>query len=84
VDEVVRIAKSSFLTHQIAEVIMKTGQWMGSVDVRMALVHNAKTPPAFSLRILPTLPDTEVRAIARAGTNMALKQAALRRLQNKT
>ncbi|MEK6374908.1 MAG: hypothetical protein AABO58_19710 [Acidobacteriota bacterium] len=83
VDEVVRIAKSSFLTYQIAEVIMKTGQWMGNVDVRLALIHNAKTPPAFSLRILPTLPDAEVRAIARAGTNMALKQAALRRLQNK-
>lgn len=84
VDEVVRIAKSSFLTFQIAEVIMKTGQWMGNVDVRLALIHNAKTPPAFSLRILPTLPDAEVRAIARAGTNMALKQAALRRLQGKS
>ena len=83
VDEVVRIAKSSYLTFQIAEVIMKTGQWMGNLDVRLALIHNAKTPPAFSLRILPTLPDTEVRAIARAGTNMALKQAALRRLQGK-
>jgi len=83
VDEVVRIAKSSFLTFQIAEVIMKTGQWMGNLDVRSALVHNAKTPPAFSLRILPTLPDAEVRAIARGGTNMALKQAALRRLQGK-
>ena len=84
VDEVVRIAKSSFLTFQIADVIMKTGQWMGNVDVRVALIHNAKTPPAFSLRILPTLPDAEVRAIARAGTNMALKQAALRRLQGKS
>lgn len=83
-DEVVRMAKSSFLTYQIAEAIMKTSQWMGSVEVRVALVHNAKTPPAFSLRILPTLPEAEVRAIARAGTNMALKQAALRRLQNKT
>jgi hypothetical protein len=84
VEEVVRIAKSSYLTYQIAEVIMKTGQWMGSLDVRLALIHNGKTPPAFSLRILPTLPDAEVRAIARAGTNMTLKQAALRRLQNKT
>jgi hypothetical protein len=84
VDEVVRMAKSSFLTYQIAEVIMKTGQWMGNVDVRVALIHNAKTPSAFSLRILPTLPDSEVKAIARAGTNMALKQAALRRMQNKT
>src|SRR5688500_13045525 len=83
VDEVVRIAKSSFLNHQIADVIMKTGQWMASVDVRLALIQNPKTPQAFGLRILPTLPDAEVRAIARGGTNMALKQAAIRRLQGK-
>jgi hypothetical protein len=36
-----------------------------------------------ALQILPTLPESEVRSIARAGTNMALKQAALRRLQGK-
>src|SRR6266446_6145285 len=83
VDEVGRLAKSSFLTYQIADVIMKAGQWMASLDVRLGLIHNAKTPQAFALRILPTLPDSEVRAIARAGTNMALKQAALRRLQGK-
>jgi hypothetical protein len=83
VDEVVRIAKSSFLNFQIADVIMKTGQWMASLDVRLALIQNAKTPQAFALRILPTLPEAEVRAIARSGTNMALKQAALRRLQGK-
>ena len=84
VDEVVRLAKSSFLTYQIADVIMKTGQWMSSLDVRLALIHNAKTPQAFSLRILPTLPDSEIKTIARAGTSMALKQAALRRLQGRT
>ncbi len=83
VDEVARLAKSSFLTYQIADVIVKTGQWMGSLDVRLGLIHNPKTPPAFALRILPSLPDSEVRGIARAGTNMALKQAALRRLQGK-
>lgn len=84
VDEVVRLAKSSSLNFQIADVIMKTGQWMGNLDVRLALIHNPKMPPAFALRILPTLPESEVRAIARAGTNMALKQAALRRLQGRT
>ncbi len=84
VDEVVRLAKSSFLTYQIAEVIMKTGQWMANLDVRLALIHNAKTPQAFSLRILPMLPDSEIRTIARAGTSTALKQAALRRLQGRT
>ena len=83
VDEVVRLAKSSSLTYYVAEVIMKTAQWMGSVDVRLALVHNPKTPPQFALRILPTLPEAEVRAIAKAGTNMALKQAALKRLHGK-
>jgi hypothetical protein len=83
VDEVVRLAKSSVLTFQIADVIMKASQWMGSLDVRVALIHNPKTPPAFALRILPTLPESEVRTIARTGTNMPLKQAAVRRLQGK-
>lgn len=83
VDEVARLAKSSYVNYQIAEVILKASQWMSSLDVRVGLVHNPKTPPAFALRILPTLPDSEVRAIARGGTNMQLKQAALRKLQGK-
>ncbi|HEX9160319.1 MAG TPA: hypothetical protein VF980_01330 [Thermoanaerobaculia bacterium] len=83
VDEVVRLAKSSFLNYQIADVIMKTAQWLASIDVRLGLIHNPKTPQAFALRILPTLPEADVRAIARSGTSMALKQAALRKLQGK-
>jgi hypothetical protein len=82
-DEVVRIARSSYVNAQIADVISKTGQWMASLDVRLALVHNAKTPPALALRILPSLPDAEVRNIARAGTNITLKTAAVRQLQRK-
>ena len=83
VEEVARLARSSFLTMQIADTIMKAGHWMASLDVRLGLIHNAKTPPALALRILPTLPDAEVRNIARAGTSMALKTAALRKLQGK-
>lgn len=81
VEEVARVAKSPHLTFQIADVIMKTAHWMASLDVRLNLIHNPKTPVAFALRVLPTLPDQEVRAIARAGTSMQLKQAALRKLQ---
>lgn len=84
IDEVARLAKSPYLNYQIADVIMKTAQWMSSLDVRLGLIHNAKTPPAFALRILPSLPVAEVRNIARAGTSMALKTAALRMLQGKT
>jgi hypothetical protein len=83
VDEVTRLAKSSCLNFQIADVITKTVQWMASMDVRVALVHNAKTPPAMALRILPSLPVNEVRNVARGGTSMALKQAALKILQGK-
>lgn len=81
-DEVVRVAKSAYLTFQTAELILKTAQWAANVEVKTALVHNPKTPPIFALRILPTLPEAELKAIARgAATSMALKQAALKRLQ---
>jgi hypothetical protein len=82
VDEVVRVARSAYLTYQTAELILKTSQWSASPEVRVALVHNPKTPQAFALRILPTLPEAEIKTIARgAATSMALKQAALKRLQ---
>ena len=82
VDEVVRVAKSSYLSYQSAEVILKSSSWSASVEVRVALVHNPKTPLAFALRLVPGLPEAEVKAIARgAATSMALKQAALKRLQ---
>lgn len=81
-DEVVRVAKSSFLSFQAAELILKTNPWIANLDVRLALIHNPKLPVPFALRILPTLPDNEVRTISKgAATSMALKQAALRRLQ---
>ena len=81
-DEVLRVAKSSFLSFQAAELILKTQPFFANLDVRVALIHNPKLPMPFALRILPTLPDNEVRIISRgAATSMALKQAALRRLQ---
>jgi hypothetical protein len=82
IDEVVRVAKSSYLSFQAAELIMRTSPWAANLDVRVALVHNPKLPVPFALRLLPTLPDSEVRAIAKgAATSMPLKQAALKRLQ---
>jgi hypothetical protein len=82
-DEVARIAKSPFQTYQIAELIMKTSQWMANLDVRLALIRNPKTPAQFALRILTTLPDSEVKTIARGeSSSTALKQAAQRRLKS--
>jgi hypothetical protein len=81
IDEVVRVAKSSSLGFQAAELILKTAQWSGNLDVRVAMIHNPKLPLPLALRILPSLPDAEVRLIAKGtATSAALKQAALRRV----
>jgi hypothetical protein len=81
IDEVIRVAKSGSLGFQAAELILKTSQWAANLDVRLALIHNPKTPLPIALRILPTLPDSDVRFIARGNaTSMALKQAALRKI----
>jgi hypothetical protein len=81
IDEVVRVAKSAYLSFQAAELILRTGTWASNLDVRLALVHNPKLPVPFALRILATLPDLEVRAIAKgAATSMPLRQAALKRI----
>ena len=81
IDEVVRAAKSSALGFQAAELILKTAQWSGSLEVRVAMIHNPKLPLPLALRILPSLPEAEVRLIAKgASTSAPLKAAALRRL----
>jgi hypothetical protein len=82
IDEVVRVAKSSYLSFQAAELILKTSAWASSLDVRLALIHNPKLPVPFALRILATLPDHEVRIVAKgAATSMPLRQAAIKRIQ---
>lgn len=48
-DEVLRVAKSSFLSFQAAELILKTNPWFANLDVRVALIRNPKLPTPFAL-----------------------------------
>jgi hypothetical protein len=78
-DEVARIARSSLLSTVTADLIAKTNQWLSSPDIRIALVHNPRTPTLLALRLLPTLPEPEIRQIAKAtAVSQALRQAALK------
>jgi hypothetical protein len=78
VDEVARIARSSFLSFQGADLIAKTTQWHNN-DVRIGLVGNPRTPTPLALRILPSLPQNEIKQIARgSAVSTALRQAALK------
>lgn len=83
-EEVMRIARSPLLSTVAAELIAKTTIWASNSEIRAALVHNARTPTALALKLLPTLPEPEIRQIAKSGgVSQALKQAALRIVINR-
>jgi hypothetical protein len=83
-DEVARIARSSLLSSVTADLISKTTQWSTSLEIRAALVHNPRTPTPLALRLLPTLPESEIRQIAKAtAVSQALRQAALKLVINR-
>lgn len=78
-EEVIRIARSPLLSSIAAELIAKTTQWASNSEIRAALVHNPRTPTPLAIKLLPTLPEPEIRQIAKSGgVSQALKQAALR------
>ncbi|HSB10249.1 MAG TPA: hypothetical protein VLM38_12250 [Blastocatellia bacterium] len=78
-EEVLRIARMPSISASVADQIAKTAQWLSSQEIRSALVNNPRTPTQLALKLLPTLPEPEIRHIAKStGVSQALKQAALR------
>lgn len=83
-EEVIRIARSPMLSSIAAELISKTTIWASNSEIRAALVHNARTPTPLALKLLPTLPEPDIRQIAKSSAvSQALKQAALRIVINR-
>jgi hypothetical protein len=83
-EEVIRIARSPMLSSIAAELISKTNIWASNSEIRAALVHNARTPTPLALKLLPTLPEPDIRQIAKSSAvSQALKQAALRIVINR-
>lgn len=83
-EEVIRIARSPLLSSIAAELIAKTNIWASNSEIRAALVHNPRTPTPLALKLLPTLPEPEIRQIAKSGAvSQSLKQAALRIVINR-
>jgi hypothetical protein len=83
-EEVLRIARSPMLSSIAAELISKTTIWASNSEIRAALVHNARTPTPLALKLLPTLPEPDIRQIAKSSAvSQTLKQAALRIVINR-
>jgi hypothetical protein len=78
-EEVLRIARMTSISATVADQIAKTAQWSGNQEIRSAIVNNPRTPTPLALKLLPTLPEPEIRHIAKStGVSQALKQTALR------
>ena len=77
-EEVLRIARTS-ISAAVADQIAKTSQWSSNQEIRSALVNNPRTATPLAVKLLPTLPEPEIRHIAKStGVSQAVKQAALR------
>jgi hypothetical protein len=84
-EEVLRIARMTSISAMVADQIAKTSQWSTNQEIRSALVNNPRTAPSLALKLLPTLPESEIRHIAKStAVSQALKQSAMRILMSRT
>ncbi len=78
------IAKSKEIGEDILRYIGNKKDWLGSYEIKRALVMNPKTPVGISMRFLGHLRTNDLKALSRSrGVPNALKTAAKQRLQKK-
>jgi len=83
--EVVRVASSTNTSEEILRDITNSREWMKSYNIKTAIVQNARTPLASSLKLVDYLRERDLKNLARnKGIPGALKSAAERKLQLKT
>ena len=67
-ENVLAIVKSNFATAEIFQRVASDRRWMASSEIRSAVVRNPKTPTPIAIRLLETLPQSELRDLAKMGS----------------
>lgn len=67
-EEVLAVVKSTHAVAGVLERVATERRWMSSAEIRTAVVRNPKTPTPLALRLLDTLPITELREMAKMGS----------------
>lgn len=75
-DEVLFAAKLTTIAPDALKIISENVEWGQNLSICIALVKNPKTPTPVALRLLPKLPQTEIRAIAKGAGKDQLVFAA--------
>ncbi len=63
-EKVLAIVKSAYASGAVLQRVAGERRWMGSAEIRTAVVRNPKTPTPLAVRLLDTLPITELRELA--------------------
>ena len=80
-DEVEQIAKMPSVNPDVLRTIAKSREWTRSITVCRNLVRNPKTPMKEALMLLPKLPMSDLRAMAKSGNvRTAIQQAARKKV----
>jgi hypothetical protein len=78
-EDVVTIVKSTHATAAILQRVANERRWMGSAEIRTAVVRNPKTPTPVAVKLLETLPISELRDMAKMGSlREEVRRAAFR------
>lgn len=78
-DDVLQMVKSPYAPGSVLKRVASDRRWSGNRDVRSALVRNPQTPTVLARNLLPALPTSTLRALARGSdVREDLKKAALK------
>ena len=84
-EDVLAIVKSTHVTPGILQRVAGERRWMSSAEIRTAVVRNPKTPAPLAVRLLDSLPITELREMAKMGSlREDVRRAAFRVYQKMT
>jgi hypothetical protein len=80
-DEVQAAAKLPSLSPDALKAIADNPEWGQNAAICTALVRNPRTPMPVALRLLPRVPDREIRVIAKGAARQPIVDAARKLLQ---
>ncbi len=67
-EDVLAVVRSTTATTAILQRVAADRRWMGHAEIRSAVVRNPKTPTPLAVRLLETLPPSELRDLAKMGS----------------
>lgn len=84
-EDVLAIVKSTHVSPAILQRVAGERRWMSSAEIRTAVVRNPKTSAPLAVRLLDSLPITELREMAKMGSiREDVRRAAFRVYQKMT